>query len=67
MLISTYEKEIMAKNAEKNIFEEMMRSKYEKMTKEQRFLEFVRKNGSQQDLAHHRYKSEFIKKGLSEL
>ncbi len=54
-------------NAEKKIFEDMIKSKYEKMTKEHRFLDFVRKNGSRHDLAHHRYKSEFIKKGLSEL
>ena len=65
MLISTYEKEIMTKDAEKKIFEQMMRSKFEKMAKENTFLDFVGKNGSRHDLSHHRYKSEFIKKGLS--
>lgn len=57
MLISTYEKEMMTKDAEKKIFEQMMKSKHEKMTKELKFLDFVGKNGSRHDLTHHRYKS----------
>ncbi len=45
----------------------MIRSKYDKMTKEQKFLDFAGKSPYKQVSGHHRTKSELLKKGLNEL